>query len=147
MPAEWEKQDAIWLAWPHNHEDWPGKFEPIPWVMADAIRYLTTQVRVRLIIKTPEMQKKASNILDRAGVDPKKIDFIIALTNRIWLRDSGPTFVYDGKKRVLVDWKFNAWAKYKNWQHDNKIPAVAAKVLKLKTVEPMHKGRHVVLEG
>ena len=24
MPAEWEPHAATWLAWPHNHDDWPG---------------------------------------------------------------------------------------------------------------------------
>ena len=27
MPAEWEKQNSTWLAWPHNKNDWPDKFE------------------------------------------------------------------------------------------------------------------------
>ena len=26
MPAEWEPQRSTWIAWPHNKEDWPGKF-------------------------------------------------------------------------------------------------------------------------
>ncbi|HKR94933.1 MAG TPA: agmatine deiminase family protein, partial [Candidatus Angelobacter sp.] len=30
MPAEWEPHAATWLAWPHNKNDWPGKFEAIP---------------------------------------------------------------------------------------------------------------------
>ena len=30
MPAEWEPHAATWLAWPHNPDDWPGKFELIP---------------------------------------------------------------------------------------------------------------------
>ena len=42
MPAEWEKQESILLAWPHNKEDWLGKFEPIPWVYSEIIRAITT---------------------------------------------------------------------------------------------------------
>ncbi|HET9364853.1 MAG TPA: agmatine deiminase family protein, partial [Candidatus Angelobacter sp.] len=30
MPAEWAPHAATWLAWPHNKNDWPGKFEAIP---------------------------------------------------------------------------------------------------------------------
>ena len=41
MPAEWEPHAATWLAWPHYKLDWPGKFEPIPWVFAEIIRYLS----------------------------------------------------------------------------------------------------------
>ena len=29
MPAEWEKQAAIWLTWPTNPELWPGYFAPL----------------------------------------------------------------------------------------------------------------------
>jgi agmatine deiminase len=147
MPAEWEQQDAIWLAWPHNKTDWPDRFGPIPWAFVDAIRHLSVHTRVRLIVKNKVAHETAQDYLDRAGVAMKQIDFIIAPTNRIWLRDSGPTFVYRGKERVLLDWKFNAWAKYNNFQHDDKIPALVSKHLKLKSIQPMHKNRRVVLEG
>ena len=40
MPAEWEPHAATWIAWPHNRTDWPGKFEPIPWVYAEIVRHL-----------------------------------------------------------------------------------------------------------
>ena len=46
MPAEWEPHDATWLAWPHYRDDWPGKFEPIPWVYAEIIRNLARNERV-----------------------------------------------------------------------------------------------------
>src|SRR5579859_6093749 len=119
MPGEWEKQEAMWLAWPHNKEDWPDRFGPIPWVYAEIIRYLTRAERVRLVVKNDRQRKEASNILARSGVDLDKVDFITAATDRVWQRDSGPTFVYDGKKRVLLDWRFNAWAKYENWKRDD----------------------------
>ena len=37
MPAEWETQKSTWIAWPHNKEDWPGKFGEIPWVFSEII--------------------------------------------------------------------------------------------------------------
>ncbi len=37
MPAEWEPHAATWIAWPHNRDDWPGKFAPIPWVYAEIV--------------------------------------------------------------------------------------------------------------
>ena len=24
MPAEWEPQNSVWIAWPYNKNDWPG---------------------------------------------------------------------------------------------------------------------------
>ena len=29
FPAEFEKQDALWLSWPHKEESWPGKLHLI----------------------------------------------------------------------------------------------------------------------
>ena len=49
MPAEWESHAATWLAWPHYQGDWPGKFEPIPWVYAEIIRNLAKYERVELL--------------------------------------------------------------------------------------------------
>src|SRR5258708_9627202 len=50
MPAEWEPHESTWLAWPHFRGDWPGKFEPIPWVYAEILRNLARHVRVDLIV-------------------------------------------------------------------------------------------------
>lgn len=151
MPAEWEKQEAIWLAWPHNVEDWPGKFEPIPWVYAEIIHYISRSQRIHLIVKNVREQKQATNILARAGINLSAIDFCIIPTDRVWLRDSAPTFVYRGKERVLLDWRFNAWAKYDNWSRDNKVPSYIAKYLDLPLIQPTAningKKIRVVLEG
>jgi agmatine deiminase len=151
MPAEWEPQEATWLAWPHNKEDWPDKFEPIPWVYAEIIRYITHCQRVRLIVKNAREQAAATTILERANIKLDAIDFLQMPTDRVWTRDSGPTFVYRNNERVLLDWRFNAWAKYDNWQHDDKVPARIAKYLDLPIIQPTTiingKKTRVVLEG
>jgi len=72
MPAEWEKQAAIWLAWPHNKEDWPDKFEPIPWVYAEIIRHIAHSQLVRLVVQNDKEKKRANDVLERAGVNLKK---------------------------------------------------------------------------
>jgi len=53
MPAEWEPHESTWLAWPHFRGDWPGKFEPIPWVYAEIVRNLARHERVDLIVNSP----------------------------------------------------------------------------------------------
>ena len=147
MPAEWEPQDAVWLSWPHNKEDWPGKFEPIPWVFAEIVRHLTRTVRVRLLVKNAAAKKQAIDYCKRGGADLKRIDFYDVPTDRGWMRDCGPIFVRDGKKKNLLDWRFNGWAKYDNHTHDDKVPALLNRQLRLPAIRPMHKGKRVVLEG
>lgn len=148
MPAEWDRHEATLLAWPHNKNDWPGKFDPIPWVYADMIRLLTQHERVWLLVRHQKDEDTAKDILERAGADLDKVDFFHIPTDRIWMRDSGPIVVRQNKgQSVFLDWRFNAWAKYQNHKKDNLIPGILGKAKKTKIITPIHKGRHVVLEG
>src|SRR5579859_3601534 len=93
MPAEWEPHAATWLAWPHYKLDWPGKFEPIPWVYAEIIRYLSRHERVELIVKDAAAEKLARKTLKRAHALNENVRFHRWPTNRVWTRDSGCAFV------------------------------------------------------
>src|SRR5580704_17527332 len=93
MPAEWEPHAATWLAWPHYHGDWPGKFDPIPWVYTEIIRNLARHERVELIVNNAPAERQARKQLLRANADVKNIRFHRWPTNRSWLRDSGCIFV------------------------------------------------------
>jgi agmatine deiminase len=132
MPAEWEPQRATWLAWPHNRSDWPGKFEPIPYVYAEIVRHLAAVTRVELIVNDAAAEARARTILAHANVVPvleARIAFHHWPTNRGWLRDSGPIFVkHKSGKVALTNWKFNGWAKYRNWQLDNTLPEKIAEL-------------------
>lgn len=93
MPAEWEPHAATWLAWPHYHGDWPGKFEPIPWVYAEIIRNLARHERVELIVADAIAEKNVRKLLDRANAPDKNVRYHRWKTDRVWLRDSGSIFV------------------------------------------------------
>src|SRR6266403_4545724 len=93
MPAEWEPHAATWLAWPHFRGDWPGKFEPIPWVYAEIIRNLSRHERVELIVKDAAAEKLALKTLRRAHALNENVRFHRWPTNRVWTRDSGCAFV------------------------------------------------------
>jgi len=140
MPAEWEPHAATWLAWPHYHGDWPGKFEPIPWVYAEIIRNLAKHERVELIVNNAVAARQARRMLDRANALSENIRFHHWPTNRIWLRDSGCIFVKCGAGALArekptqsdaclgLKFRFNAWAKYSNWGYDEKIGSLMARV-------------------
>jgi agmatine deiminase len=147
MPAEWEPHEATWIAWPHQRDDWPGRFEPIPWVYVEIVRRLHRSERVR-IIALPAEETQAREMLSRWGVDLARVDFVPFATDRVWLRDSGAIFIRDGAgRRAALDWHFNAWAKYDNWFRDDALPAQMAEYLGLPRWLPRRQGRSVVLEG
>src|SRR5579863_1917000 len=126
MPAEWEPHAATWIGWPHNSTDWPGKFSPIPWVYGEIVRRIAPGETVR-VLATPPVERSASRILRRAGVDLGRVEFFGWPTNRGWTRDFGPLFVRRWAGRspagevAIARFRFNAWAKYPDWQKDDRI--------------------------
>jgi agmatine deiminase len=170
MPAEWEPHAATWIAWPHNREDWPGKFAPIPWVYVEIVRLISRFEPVHIVVRNRAMRQRASDRLDAAGVDLGRVRFFKAATDRVWLRDSGPTFVVKDRDTStteaaadgadagdhpdgigLIEWKFNAWAKYENYRDDRRLPRRLSKWLGLPRwvprVEQGGRPARVVMEG
>jgi agmatine deiminase len=153
MPAEWEPHEATWLAWPHNPEDWPGKFSSIPWLYAEIVRLLAERERVHLIVENAAAKKRVISMLSRAGVNLDQVSFHLWPTDRGWTRDSGPIFVRNAAGRIaLTNWRFNGWAKYDDWRLDDKLPGRVQKMLGLPEWQPTAEDeggteRRVVLEG
>src|SRR3954470_12039757 len=93
MPAEWERHEATWIAWPHNEEDWPGRFEPIPWIYGEIVRKLAHAERVRILVSDEDVQDAARQVLGKCGADLDAVEFVEAATDRVWARDFAPLFV------------------------------------------------------
>ena len=152
MPAEWEPHEATWLAWPHNPEDWPGKFQPIPWLYAEIVRLLAARERVHLIVQDAKEQSRAAGILKRAHANLDNVSFHQWPTDRVWTRDSGPIFVRNAEGDVAItNWRFNAWAKYDDWHLDDQLPARITELYGMRAWEPAIElgdgPRRLVLEG
>lgn len=154
MPAEWEPHEATWIGWPHNRSDWPGKFAPIPWVYGEIARKVTCGEILRVLVNSAAHEKRASSVLKRAGAALSHVEFFHFPTNRGWTRDSGPIFVErtsavpsDGRDLAVVRFRFNAWAKYSDWQLDDRIPELVAERCGYPLVRAETDGRNFVLEG
>ncbi|HEX2781804.1 MAG TPA: agmatine deiminase family protein [Gemmatimonadaceae bacterium] len=149
-PAEWERHAATWIAWPHHEPDWPGKLGPIPWVYAEIVRVLHAHERVEILCHSEEVREAARRHLVSHGVTLDGVRLHVVPNDRVWLRDSAPTVVAgrDGKTS-LVNWRFNAWAKYDNFQRDAEVGRAVERITKLPRVEPVRPdtGERVVLEG
>jgi agmatine deiminase len=150
MPAEWEPHEAVWIAWPHNRDDWPGKFDAIPWVYAEIVRCLHHSEPVHILVNGPAGERRARVILGNLDLDWQRIAFHRVPTDRVWTRDSLSPFVLDKDGRVgVVKWQFNAWAKYDDWRRDNDA---AARIMNRRSelrfwMSACREGRGVVLEG
>ena len=119
MPAEWEPHEATWIAWPHNRSDWPGRFTPIPWVYAEIVRKLARVERVCILMEGEAAEIAARRILKKAGVPLEAVAFFQVATNRVWTRDFCPLFLKSRKGELgAAKFRFNAWAKYGDWELD-----------------------------
>jgi agmatine deiminase len=152
MPAEWEPHESTWLAWPHFRGDWPGKFEPIPWVYAEIIRNLARHERVDLIVNSEYAEKRARAVLESADALSDNVCFHHWRTDRVWTRDSGciyltPPAGENDAELVALHFQFNGWAKYPNYKFDAKLGARMAKAAGASVVRPISGDHRVVLEG
>ena len=144
-PAEWEHHDATWLAWPHNEESWPGKFERIPPVFAEMVRTLVEGETVRILVQSDAHRDEVRALLADAGVDLGAVEFFVFATDDAWIRDYGPIFIegVEPEGQVALDWDYNAWGgKYPPWDRDAGVAARIAAALGVPRRRP-----GMVLEG
>lgn len=143
MPAEWERQDAVWLAWPYDIDSFPV-LEGAERSQAEVIAALSEGEMVHLLVRDEAMLSRAAQYLKLTEVDAANVTFHTANYADVWFRDMGPTFVVNREERKLamVDWDFNAYGKFPELLNDSLIPKWMNEFLKLPRFEP-----GIVLEG
>lgn len=117
LPSEWERQDAIVMAWPHRDTDWSymlNEVETCYKAIASAI------VReMSLILVAPNIEEVGCKLSD---IDHnERIVFLECDTNDTWARDFGPISVINGDDRLMLDFKFDAWGMKFAANKDNLI--------------------------
>ncbi|GAA4810590.1 agmatine deiminase family protein [Litoribaculum gwangyangense] len=147
FPAEWEQQQGVLLCFPHNGYDWPGKYKVIQWAFVEFIKKVASVETVFLVVANSKLQDKVLGMLKTADVNTKNVIFIIHKTNRSWMRDSGPIIVKKGNQRKAINFNFNGWAKYSNYQLDKGVPTKVAETLNIPVEQAIFNEKPFVLEG
>jgi agmatine deiminase len=149
-PAEWEPLRAVWLAWPHNAEDWPGKFAGIEWVFCELVHFLTQTAKVGLIVESSAEKARAERCLGSYGVDLARVELLLVGTDRSWTRDYLPSWLVRDKALGAVKWQFNGWARYDNHERDEAAGRRVAEARTSAIWTPRQRGEgspRFVLEG
>ena len=147
MPAEWEQQQGLLLCFPHNGNDWPGKYAAIQWAFVEFIKKVALVEMVFLMVADEKLQAKVIDMLEMAHVNISNVSFILHKTNRSWMRDSGPIIVKNGNNREAINFNFNGWAKYQNFQLDKHVPLKVSNYLNIPLTQATYDGKPVILEG
>ncbi len=107
VPAEFERHESLWMAWPTFQ--YTSEFSSVP-VVVEMVRALERRVPVNMLVNSEEIAAEAQAVLESQNVPTDHITFRVIPYIDIWLRDMGPIFAVGdrGSKRV-VDFGFNGW--------------------------------------
>ena len=118
LPAEWEPQDGILLAWPHAGTDWSEQLEAVEAVYLELTQQIIRSEKV--IIISPESEQ-VLHTLQAHGIPLDNIVSVSVPTNDTWARDFGPICVEERGKPALLDFGFNGWGLKFPACHDNQV--------------------------
>ncbi|TAM95718.1 MAG: agmatine deiminase family protein [Rhodanobacteraceae bacterium] len=110
LPAEWEPQSAVLLAWPHAGTDWAARLDSVEGTCAQLIAAITRFETAIVCAPDAEIGAHAAACLSDTGADLARVRFVEIPYDDTWLRDSGPiTLLDDAGRFVLVDFRFTGW--------------------------------------
>ena len=118
LPAEWEPQDGVLLAWPHELSDWRDNLEAVQRVFVAITGAIS---RFESVLIAAPNTESVHRQLKAAGVDQSRIRLVQVPTNDTWARDFGPITVLDYNSPLILDFGFNAWGLKFAADLDNQI--------------------------
>ncbi len=120
VPAEWEEHDAIWLAMPHDQNEWGPEFEAAQQSVCELIACLLedegaerVEVLVTALADTP-LHPQAREHLCEFG--------------DIWLRDTGPIYLHRKQRLSAAAFHFNGWGEKFVLPHDKEVASLIAEL-------------------
>jgi len=141
MPAEWEPHAGCWMAWPERTDNWREDARPAQEAYAAVAETIAVTEPVTVAASSAQFERCREML-------SSSIRVVELSTDDAWMRDTGPSFLIDGRGAVRgVDWRFNAWGGlhgglYSPWDRDE---AVARKVLEIERADRYR--APIVLEG
>lgn len=113
-PAEYQGNDGLLLRW--------GQFNSVVTEITVAVSTGEDHGAViYLIVSGPSQQASAESVLDSAGADLDRVEFLQMPSDTVWIRDYGPRFIHTGFQRSIVDHTYN-----RPRPNDNQVPANVA---------------------
>lgn len=142
MPGEFEKQEKVWMIWPERPDNWRNGAKPAQAAYAEVAKAICQFEEVNMLVSAKQYENCRRQL-------PSEIKVIEMSSNDAWVRDTGPSFLINGKgERRACDWKFNAWGGledglYFPWDQDD---LVAGKICELENTDS-YRTEDFVLEG
>ncbi len=141
MPAEFVKQNGVFLLWPQRTDNWRNGAKPAQKVFAQIAKEISKFEEV-IIGVNDNQYENARNMVD------EKVNIVEISSDDSWSRDCGATKLIDQNGNIRnVSWRFNAWGGltdglYFPWDKDDRV---AKKFSNMKNID--YYEAPIVLEG
>ena len=124
LPAEWEPQSAILIAWPHAGTDWAERLAEVETTYVALAAAVTRFEPLIVVVADAGLRAHAEAKLRDAGVDLARIRFVELPYDDTWLRDSGPITLKDDQGAFqLTDFRFTGWGGKFGAEQDDALVA------------------------
>jgi agmatine/peptidylarginine deiminase len=128
LPAEWEAQAGILLAWPHAGTDWAERLADVEVTYSALVAAITQFEPALICVASGEIRAQAEKLLKKAKVDLARVRFIEIDYDDTWLRDSGPITLTHAAEFCLNDYHFTGWGgKFAASRDDQLIEGLVAR--------------------
>jgi len=120
LPAEWEPQSAVLIAWPHAGTDWADRLASVETTYSALAAAVVRFQSLIIVVPDAELHAHVEARLREHGVDLHRVRFVELPYDDTWLRDSGPITLSAGDdKYQLTDFRFTGWGgKFGSAQDD-----------------------------
>ncbi len=107
QPAEYDKQDAVWLIWsPVDHKAGLSNES----VQLKLIQAVAPYTKVIVTAANDALFASAKAMIPSELMEQGKVELIRLPSEELWVRDMGPNFVeLNNGEKAVVDFGFNAW--------------------------------------
>jgi agmatine deiminase len=141
MPGESEPHAGTWMLWPERPDNWRDGARPAQQAFVAVASAISQFEPVTVGVNQRQFDHARASL-------PPQVRVVEISSNDAWVRDTGPTFVVNGRGEIRgVDWRFNAWGGlhgglYFPWDLDERV---AQKVLEIEDAD--HYAAPLVMEG
>jgi agmatine deiminase len=126
MPPEWNRHERTWVAFPtsgYTLGESEDEKEAARKTWASVANAASEFEKVSVVVNPGDDAIAKKYLSSACEIIPIPID-------DAWIRDTGPTFVFEDKELAAVDWVFNGWGA-QGWARFEKDQALAKEIAKL----------------
>ncbi|OMH31727.1 agmatine/peptidylarginine deiminase [Motiliproteus sp. MSK22-1] len=143
MPDESAPHKRTWMSFIASYDIWEDRqVSEVQRNLAEIARSIAKYEPVSLLVRKQDYAT-AVKLLNGLDSHPYPIELIEFTMDDLWMRDTGPAFVVNGKgQKSAVNFNFNGWGEDQAYEQDAKVADFVALTAGVKSIQS-----NLILEG